>query len=203
MSYSLSLLAFLDELELNPAWDAELRDLWLIQQDFAVSPTLVITAEAEEQFYRLNNLPEQLRLLFAQVNVQNPDEDDIEELEPKALALFKKHFFLDEFIDAFYLALKRLPSRVAVRRVGEKGNLTSTGRPALIAVKEQWARSWTFEMLLSRLIENASIAVEARPLLIQARSEAAVISNAEISKRLSQNVTLALDEEQRISRIFY
>ena len=203
MSDALRTVAFLDELELNPAWDAELRDLWLIQQDFAVSPTLLIAAEAEEQFYRSNNLPEQLSLLFARVNVQNPDEDDIEELEPKALDLFKKHFFLDEFIDIFYLALKRLPSRVVLRRAGEKGSLTTTGRPALIAIKEQWAKSWSFEALLSRLLENASIAVEARPLLIQARPQGAVISSAEISKRLSHNVTLALDEEQRISRIFY
>lgn len=194
---------FLDRLGLDASWEQELRDLWHLQDHYAVSPTLLVPSSVEELFYRSNNLVGQLRNLFQTVDVRNPDEDDIEELEPEALALFKKHFLLDETIDPFYTALKQLPDKLHVRRPGENGLDCIRGRPSLLAVKEVWAKPWTFEGIMSRLEQNQSISIEARPLLIQAQASGEAIYHEAVSSLLGQKVRLRLDNEGLITQILY
>lgn len=136
-----------------------------------VAPILVVPAAAEERFYRLNNLVPQLEALFRGVDPANPDEDDLEEFAPDALALFKNHFLLDEFIDLFYDALHALPGSMRVRRPGRAGVTSVSGRPALVALKDTWAADWSFEALEERLKRTPSFALEARPVLLSPAAE--------------------------------
>jgi hypothetical protein len=154
---------------------AELKALHtLYSEGYALAPIVVIPAAVEERFYRLNNLPEQLQTLFEQVNQQDPDEDDIEELAPEAMQLFKTHYLLDEFIDTFYQAIEPLPDTLQVRRAGMAGDSVVKGRPALLAVKDLWASEWTFEALMDRLEHRHTIALEARPVILSPAGEAPV-----------------------------
>ncbi len=137
----------------------------------AVAPIVVVPAGAEERFYRLNNLVPQLAALFRGVDPADPDEDELEEFAPAALALFKSHFLLDEFIDLFYTALAALPAAVRVRRAGEAGVKSVRGRPALVALKDAWAAEWRFEALVERLGRSHTFALEARPVLVGPAAE--------------------------------
>ncbi|MCA9836086.1 MAG: hypothetical protein KC422_04205 [Trueperaceae bacterium] len=202
MSDSALRFQFLETSDLSPQWPEELSQLWTLKEHYEVSATLIVPASMEELFYRSNNLAAQLLKLFKEVDFSDPDEDDIEELEPQALALFKKHFLLDEVIDPFYAALKPLAAQVQVRRAGETGLLSGKGRPTLLAIKELWARPWSFETIVERLERTQSIAVEARPILIQAVSQGEPISHPSASKLLGQRVKLALDAEGKITRVF-
>lgn len=181
--------------------NSELSDLWKTQHHYAVSPTLIVHASLEEHYYKLNNLPAQLSKLFKHVNLQNPDEDDIEELEPAAVALFKKHFFLDEDIDKFYESLKALPDKVCLRSPSKKGKAFSKGRPSLIALKDHWAKNWTFDAIMTRLESKQSIAVEASPVLLQAVSIGEPLVNQEVNKFLAKEVKLFLDANNHITQI--
>jgi hypothetical protein len=154
---------------------AELTALHTLHSEgYALAPIVVIPAAVEERFYRLNNLPEQLQTLFEPVNQQDPDEDDIEELAPEAVRLFKTHYLLDEFIDTFYQAIEVLPDKLQIRRAGMAGETVVKGRPALLAVKDLWASEWTFEALMDRLEQTQTIALEARPVVIGPAGEAPV-----------------------------
>jgi hypothetical protein len=134
----------------------------------AVAPTRVVPAEEEERFYRLNNLPERLNELFGDLELDDPDEDEVEEVAPEAERLIKTHYLLDEFIDLFYGALEEMPSRVVLRRPAQaQGFEAGKGRPALLALKNLWAAEWRFEALMARLHSSRSIALQARPALIQ------------------------------------
>ncbi len=179
----------------------ELNDLWKTQHHYAVSPTLIVHASLEEHYYKLNNLPEQLSKLFKHVNLKNPDEDDIEELEPAAVALFKRHFLLDEDIDKFYEALHALSDKVCLREPSKKGKTFSKGRSTLIALKDHWAKNWTFDAMMIRLESTQSIAVEASPVLIQAVSMGEPIVNQEVNKFLAKDVKLYLDANNHITHI--
>ncbi len=197
LSYLNTLAADHPEILNNP----ELNALWKTQHHYAVSPTLIVHASLEEHYYKLNNLPAQLSRLFKHVNLQNPDEDDIEELEPVALALFKKHFLLDEDIDKFYEALQTLGNKVCLRSPSKKGKSFSKGRPTLIALKEHWASNWTFNAIMDRLENNQSIAVEASPVLIQAVSTGEPIVNQGVNTFLAKEVKLYLDVNNHITQI--
>ena len=136
-----------------------------------VAPVLVVPAGAEERFYRLNNLAPQLAALFHGVDPADPDEDDLEEFAPAALALFKTHFLLDEFIDLFYDALTALPGNLQVRRPGQPGLKSVRGRPALVALKDTWAADWSFEALAERLGRTRALVPEPRPVLFSPAPE--------------------------------
>lgn len=138
----------------------------------AVAPLAIVPAGVEERFYRLNNLAPQLEALFRRVDLSDPDEDDLEELAPEALALFKAHFLLDEFIDLFYEVLKALPEGLHVRRPSRAGLTSVRGRPALVALKATWAEDWSFEALSERLSRTQRFALEARPVLLSPAAEA-------------------------------
>ena len=196
--------AFLDTS--TPAHDPELQALITLKQaGLRVAPVLIAPAEMEERFYRLNNLPEQLNALFKHLDLRDPDEDDIEELAPRAIALLKTHYLLDETIDLFYESLTPLPSRVRVRRPGEDGVSVLKGRPALIALKQLWADAWTFEALMTRLTRETSIALEARPVLIHSDNlvVASVTHNEQASRLLGRPVSLRQDDALGISRVIF
>ena len=116
-----------DAADVRPLETASLRTLQ--QSGVSVAPIMVVPASVEERFYRLNNLVPQLEALFLGVDPSDPDEDDLEELAPAAVTLFKTHFLLDEFIDSFYDGLAALPTNLRVRRPGLAGGKKYTGPP--------------------------------------------------------------------------
>ena len=160
----------------DPVEAAELSALrQLAAAGFQVAPLRVVPAAAEETFYRLNNLPAQLSALFSDLDLTDPDEDDLEERAPEAQRLVRAHFLLDEFVDLFYAGLGELPARVRVRRPYGSGSPTpeptggrvvTRGRPALLALKETWADDWSFGALQTRTALSAKVALNARPVLL-------------------------------------
>ena len=132
---------------------------------------VVVPAQVEERFYRLNNLPERLTRLFAAVDPTNPDEDDVEEAAPEAERLVRQHYLLDEFIDDFYRATAALPDRLRVRRPLEAGGSALRGRPALMALKRTYQRDWGYDAVWERLSVHGAIALEARPVLLHDDAE--------------------------------
>jgi hypothetical protein len=197
-------LLYLDQLELQPNLETELRDLIKLQKaGLSLSPSLIVPASTEEAFYRSNNLPEQLQQLFRHVNLNHPDEDDIEELAPQAMALFKRHYLLDEFIDLFYSALSPLANKVSLRRPGQIGKSFIKGRPALIGLKELWASAWTFDALLDRLAKTHGIAIEAQSVLIQASSDGHIYEDKTSCKVLEKDVRVSKDSDGRLLRLSY
>ncbi len=175
----------LANLPLGPEEPAELSALrTLASAGFQVSPLGVVPADAEETFYRLNNLPSQLGALFSDLDLTDPDEDDLEERAPDAQRLVRAHFLLDEFVDLFYAGLGALPARVRVRRPYPRrpgtsnpsvkppaGRVVTRGRPALLALKETWADDWSFGALQSRTALTQSVALGARPVLLTPATE--------------------------------
>ncbi len=163
-------LASLDPAELDA--DPELHDLAaLAAASVPVATVVIVPSAAEERFYRLNNLPQQLLRAFAAVDPSDPDEDDVEEAAPAARRLIREHFLLDEFVDAFYEELSQLPPDLRVRRGGEDGEAAARGRPALLALKHVYERDWTAEAVLGRLAAGHGIALEARPVLLHAADD--------------------------------
>lgn len=174
-----------------------------------VAPSRVVLADAEETFYRLNNLPAQLRGLFADLDLSDPDEDDVEESAPEAQRLLRAHFLLDEFVDLFYAALEGLPARLRVRRsddlggAGTGGRVVNRGRPALLALKETWADDWTFGALWARLRATGSVALPARPVLITAAQlgDAGDAEAAHASALLGRPVRLLHDPDHGVTGV--
>lgn len=181
--------------------DPELAALYALHQaDMTVADMVIVPAAAEERFYRLNNLAQQLLALFAGVDPSDPDEDDIEEHAPAAQKLVRSHYLLDEFIDLFYDRLRVLPSQVEVRQPvyagNQPGKRATRGRPALLAVKTTWADAWSFDSLMTRLEKDATLAPRAQPIIITGagRQAADDSANARASHILGYDVTLTMLE---------
>jgi len=174
-----------------------------------VAPSRLVLADAEATFYRLNNLPAQLRELFADLDLTDPDEDDLEERAPEAQQLLRTHFLLDEFVDLFYAALEGLPSRLRVRRTDElgaaeaAGRVVNRGRPALLALKETWTDDWSFEALWVRVRATGSVALPARPMLISAAQlcDAGDDKAAHASALLGRPVRLLHDPDHGVTGV--
>lgn len=184
-------------LELNAL--ARLREAGL-----ELTPLCLVSADTEERFYRLNNLPAQLNDLFAGIDTSNPDEDDIELLAPEAEKLLKQHYLLDELIDSFYEALQPLPPRLRIRRPdGHEGRTALRGRPALLALKETWADDWGFDALMARLEQTHSIALAARPVMVGAvgLEPADTSLNEQASSILGKSVSVMVDPEYGITKV--
>lgn len=128
---------------------------------------VAVGAAFEDSFYRLNNLPALLTPLYHDLDVADPDEDILEEVEADALALVGQHYLLDEAIDAFYDAIATLPTSVVVRRAGDVGGRAAAHRrAALLALKHLYQDDWRAETVLDRLALTGKLAIEARPVLI-------------------------------------
>lgn len=154
-----------------PAQPGEASDLGALVGVVPLAPRVWIPAAAEEAFYRLNHLPPRLAALFDEVASTDPDEDDIEEIAPHARAMLTSHVLLDDWVDAFYDATRKLPDRLDVRRPGAAGRTASRGRPALLALRAVWAEAWSDEAVTARLRSTGSVALEARPTIVHAAGD--------------------------------
>lgn len=142
---------------------------WLLRAaraGVALTPMVVVPVAVEARFYALNNLPERLQRLFDGVDLDDPDEDDLEELAPEAGALVLAHALLDEEIERLYDAFATLPEAVQVRRAGSDGRTARRGRPALLALKRLWAEAWTVERIAARLRAGQGLAPEPAAVLV-------------------------------------
>lgn len=152
--------------------DGDERELgWLLRAQEAgvpVAPMALVPARTEDDFYRWNALPERIAALFADLDPEDPDEDDVEDLLPTAVAWVGGHALLDGVVDAFYDALAGLPGRVSVRRPGEDGHLALRGRPALLALKRVWADAWRCDAVLRSARTGAGWRPAPRPVLVHA-----------------------------------
>jgi hypothetical protein len=132
----------------------------------------VFTAQAEEQFYVTNNLPEQLRLIFAGINPRRLDEDLLEHQSNRAVKLVRDSYLLEDFIAQGYTAMKnaKLEGAVVLRRPDSKTlEPAKDKRGALIALKRVWSHDWNFEAVLKRLDTNGKVGIDARATYIFAK----------------------------------
>lgn len=175
----------------------------LHREGLAVAPIMLVPAEAQENFYRYGNLVQQLSELFLGVDPADPDEDDLEERAPQAMALITGSYLLDEVIDRFYDTVNLLPRSRRVRRPGEEGLLASGNRASLLALKRIWASDWSFASLVSRLEAERSFRLEAAPVLVHASDEpttdAALLRAVE--RILGERRTVYVTQDGSISRL--
>lgn len=167
-----------------------------------IAPMAVLPAPVEAAFYRWNNLPARLERLLAEIDVRDPDEDDLDELLPAAAAWVLEHALLDEVVDAFYGALVGLPTRVSVRRPGADGSVADRGRPALLAVKRTWAADWALPAVMRRVEAGGGWLPAARPVLVHAadlRVDPEVAAAA--AAAAGRPVTAWSDAEGRVARL--
>lgn len=179
-------------MDIQASPDSEIAVLQALQQaGFPLAALRVLPAEVEENFYRLNNLPHQLKAVLAAVDLDNPDEDDVEDAAPLAQQLIAKHYLLDEFIDVFYEGLQALPARIQLRRVGSlHARQASKGRPSLLALKDLWRDDWTYDALMRRIHQEHSIALQARPIIIS--SVGLVPADEALQQRVSDSLGYAV-----------
>ncbi|GLV49317.1 hypothetical protein TJA_24180 [Thermus sp. LT1-2-5] len=115
---------------------------------FPVAPTWV--AGLEEEFFRLNNLPERIGRLFQGVFGVRVDEERLLLAAQEAERAVRESYLLPERAEAFLEALKgRGP--FLLRRVGEgEAHPAATPQEALFALKRLWAKAFRVEALLAR-----------------------------------------------------
>lgn len=149
------------------------RALAALAESLQVAPRVWLPAAAEEAFYRLNHLDARLLDLFGATIDPDPDEDDIEEVAPRARRLIAQHVVLDVWVDAFYDACRPLGSRVRVRRPGHAGSVAANGRPALLALRAAWLAPWDDDAIVARLRSGGDLRTASRPLVVHAEDRAA------------------------------
>lgn len=154
-----------------PRWPGEPTDLADLVGVVPLAERVWIPAAAEETFYRLNHLPPRLTALFAEVASTDPDEDDVDEIAPRARALVASHVVLDDWVDAFYEATGSLGERLEVRRPGAAGRRASRGRPALLALRAVWGEAWSDDAVTRRLRATGTVGLEARPIIVHAAGD--------------------------------
>lgn len=191
----------------------------LLQRDLEAQPELLFTKhlveqgwhwhgavlppQLEEQFYRLNNLPRQLAALFKELDPRDPDEDIVEEVEEQALALVARHYLLDETIDAIYEVYDRLGGNVVLRRPGvSEGRHATHQRACLLALKDLFKDDWSAQAVLTRLAVDASLAIDARPILLHVSGgQHDSKASQRASQSLGQPVQIRLDGEGRMTHV--
>lgn len=184
----------------------------LHQAGIAITPMHIISPEVETNFYKLNNLPEQLSQLFQQVDLQYPDEDDIEEIAPQAQALLQQSYLLDEVIDAFYASLEHAPEWLCLRYpypysldIADVEHKVLRGRPSLMRLKALWRARWSYEALWARLEQQHSIALQSYPILMHAPSVIEMnempADMADILDSAANTVRIFVDEAGRIAHL--
>jgi len=158
----------------DAAASGELAALLALERAGMPLALLALPAAVEDSLYRYNNLPARLARLYAAVDPFDPDEDVLEEVEPEALALLEQAYLLDDVIDAVYEGLAGLPDDLVVRRPDEaEGEAVSGRRGALLALKRLSRRDWLAGAVGARLARHASVAVDARPVLVHPRQAGA------------------------------
>ncbi|MFC4455480.1 hypothetical protein [Deinococcus sonorensis] len=148
---------------------------WLARHAGELAAGFVIPSTFEEGYYRQNNLPEQLRRLFAPVQPQRIDEDLLEPLCHQAAQLVRTSALLDDDVQLLFRALHHAEldrGPVHLRRPGQRRGEQALARPpgheVLHALKRLWAADWSFEAVLERLDHAGSVGLEALPVLVLA-----------------------------------
>ena len=172
---------------------AEAQRLGLLEPKL-LAPGFVFLAQAEEQFYVSNNLPEQLRQVFKPINPRRVDEDALEIMCERAGRMVIESYLLEDFISQAYTALKNVglsEGSLHVRREGSGMLEVGDGRRgALLALKRLWARDWAFETVLERLDSSGSVAVDARPSCVFAGSGG--LEDVALSREVSGKTGISL-----------
>jgi hypothetical protein len=185
--------------------DREVQALLLLARaGLPVAPFRILSARAEDYFYYLNNLPEQLGALLKAIDLSEPDEDELEKLCQAAQALLLGHYLLDESIDLFYDAIAPLPPRLRLRRPNsDHTEYARRGRSALLAVKRLWGREWTFEAVVERLATSRRLAPDAREVLILAAGSERADDDltARVHRYLGESVDVWLEPGYGIARL--
>ena len=167
-----------------------------------LAPIVVVPARVESDFYRWNHLAPRWTQLLSAVDPRDPDEDDLEELLPRAAAWVMEHALLDGVVDAFYAALGDLPGRLTVRRPATDGLVAPRGRPALLALKRTWAAAWDVDAVLDRVAAGVGWLPPARPVLVHgADLRPDQGASAAASTVLGRPVSAWADGEGRIARL--
>lgn len=189
--------------EADLASSAELVDMRALQAAGWSWRGLVLGSALEHQFYRLNNLPRRLVALFRGLDPADPDEDIVEEAEEDAVRLIAQHYLLDETVDAFYDALARLPSEVVLRRAGSAhGRKAAYPRAALLELKQLFQDDWRTDALLDRMALTASLAIDARPVIITSAAESLdPVASERAGQALGRQVSVWLDESGAFTRV--
>jgi hypothetical protein len=171
----------------------------LMQAGIAVVPGFVYSSWSEEQFYLSNNLPENLRQYFKQINVKRLDEDRLFSACEQAQKLLVNSYLLEEFIGQTNLALQNLgldpqSAVVQLRRPAVAAAERAVGRRgALLALKRLWLRAWDFEVVLARLDHTGSFALEVEPTLLLAGA------SGQLDRALSHKASVILGSEVRVT----
>jgi hypothetical protein len=153
-----------------PGEGGELADLLALQRAGVPLALLALPAAVEDSLYRYNNLPARLAAVYAHVDPFDPDEDDVEEAEAAAHALLSAAHLLDDVIDAVYDGLEGLPNELVVRRPGAVVGEPAVGRRGVLLAIRALARSdWRASAVMERLTRHASVALDARPVIVHAR----------------------------------
>ncbi len=115
---------------------------------FPVVPTWV--AGLEEEFFRLNNLPERIERLFQGVFGVRIDEERLVWAAEEAMRAVRESYLLPERAEAFLAALRgRGP--FLLRREGKgEAHPAPTPQEALFALKRLWAGAFRVESILER-----------------------------------------------------
>ncbi len=167
-----------------------------------VAPIVVVPARVESDFYRWNHLAPRWTQLLSAVDPRDPDEDDLDELLPRAAAWVMEHALLDGVVDAFYAALGGLPARLTVRRPATEGLVAPRGRPALLALKRTWAAEWEVDAVLGRVAAGVGWLAPARPVLVHGadlRPDPQL--SAAVTTALGRPVRAWADDEGRAARL--
>lgn len=169
----------------------------------AVAPVMLVPPSSEEAFYRYGNLVRQLHRLFGRVDPADPDEDDLEELAPRAMELVTGSYLLDEVIDEFYETVAQLPEQRRVRRPGSAGLEARGPRGSLLALKRTWADDWSFGVLSRRLPASGSFGLAARPVLVHAADRPAGdrTLRGRVREVLGLDVPVFVTQDGSISRL--
>jgi hypothetical protein len=122
----------------------------------------------EEEFYRLNNLPERIARLFSGVFGVRVDEERLLWAAEEAKRAIRESYLLPERAEAFLEALKGRGPFV-VRALGREGLPAATPQEALFALKRLWAEAFQVEAVLDRYPE---LLPPFTPYLVQEAGEA-------------------------------
>lgn len=178
---------------------------WLLraqEHGVPIAPMALVPARVEDDFYRWNNLPERIAALFADLDPADPDEDDVEDALPTAIAWVGGHALLDAVVDAFYESLADLPGRVTIRRPGEAGPHALRGRPTLLALKRVWADTWNVTAVVRSARAGSGWRPPARAVIVHA---ADVHPDVELARAagdaLDRRVLAWRDDAGRLARL--
>lgn len=164
----------------------------LQQAGIPVAPTVALVG-LEEEFYRLNNLAEQIRKAFSAVFGARLDEEKLEAACAFAEKLLRESYMLPERSDEVKQALPE--GRLLVRYAGEAPFTVEPGKQeALWALKRLWASRWQVDAVLDRSPNSgANLAPPEVPSLIQA-----VRDDLETDEALSQKASEILGQTVRV-----